>query len=226
MKVAVGSAFRNMAGYPLDVYTRRLAMLRDTLAKQDHHLRWIAVEGDSIDATKRDIRRYAESRCIATELVERNHGGPWFGSVETAERMRALSFVGNGILESVRPDDDVLVYIESDLVWESDTIMRLIEQLRPGFDVVAPLIFAGEAFYDIWAYRKNGQRFSPFKPYHPDVNGEPVAIDSAGSCLVMRAEVARRCRIVEDMCLVGFCKDVWDKGFTLHVDPRERIYHP
>lgn len=226
MRVAVGSAFRNMAGYPLDVYTRRLVMLRDALAKQDHHLRWIAVEGDSIDDTKREIRKHSEHKRIAMTLVERNHGGPWFGSVESTERMRALSWVGNGILESVRENDDVLVYIESDLEWDAQVIIRLISQLGSGIDVIAPLVFAGECFYDIWGFRKNGIRFSPFHPYHLDLNGTPVPIDSAGSCLVMRAEVARNCRIINDMCLVGFCQDVWSKGYTLYCDPRERIFHP
>jgi hypothetical protein len=127
----------------------------------------------------------------------------------------------------VHDEDDVLVYVESDLVWDAPTIVRLVSQVKPGTDVVAPLIFAGEHFYDVWAFRKNGARFGPFHPYHSELNHDGLTVvDSVGSCLIMRGEVARRCRIIDDEALVGFSRDVWAKGYNIHCDSRERVRHP
>lgn len=227
MRIAIGSAFRNSAGPHLSRYVNQLAKLKECCDRRGDTLRWIATEGDSRDNTRMEIMRFAEYLPISMELAIREHGGPVYASTEEPARMKALSYVGNGILESVNEVDDVLIYVESDLLWKPETLYRLIEQLEPGKDVIAPLIFAGEAFYDIWAFRKNGHRFGPFHPYHGDLDlTQPTAVDSAGSCLVMRAEVARQCRIIEDNALVGFCKDVWSKGFAIYCDPRERIYHP
>jgi acetyltransferase-like isoleucine patch superfamily enzyme len=108
----------------------------------------------------------------------------------------ALSFVGNGILELVRETDDVLVYVESDLIWNAGTVLQLIGDLQiPSVDVVAPLVFAGESFYDIWGFRgMDGERFSPAAPYHSSLAAGGVEtlaeISSAGSCLVMKGAVA------------------------------------
>jgi hypothetical protein len=226
VRIALGSAFRNMAGAPLRGYVEQMADLRDALRAKGHVLRWIAVEGDSYDATRQQMREHSERLLVASEFITRNHGGPHYSSTEAPERMKALSYVGNGILESVHEEDDVLVYVESDLLWTPSTILRLIDQLAQGIDVIAPLIFAGECFYDVWAFRKNGSRFAPFAPYHSDLGDGLTTVDSAGSCLVMRAEVARQCRIINDEALVGFCRDVWSKGFGIYCDPRERVLHP
>jgi hypothetical protein len=232
MNVAIGSAFRNSAGYPLQRYFSQVSALHERLDRAGHQLRVIAVEGDSADDTRFQLMRWAQGLGIAVNIETRNHGKRVFGSTEEPERMAALSFVGNGILESVREEDDVLVYVESDLVWRPEVITHLIEHLAAGYtDVVSPLIFAGDAFYDIWAFRKGGfgneHRFGPFRPYHPELKFDQLTqVDSTGSCLVMRGEVARRCRIINDEALVGFCKDVQNKGFILRVDARLKVNHP
>lgn len=236
MKVAIGSAFRNSAGYHCNRYFRQVNELRDHLRERGDNLHVLAVEGDSIDDTRAEIMRWFEYLTLSGELITRNHGKRVFGSTEEPERMAALSYVGNGILESVHADDDVLIYVESDLVWRPEVIIRLMDRLNTWgqcgeearrIDVIAPLVFAGEAFYDIWAFRKNGHRFGPFKPYHGELlRDKPTPVDSAGSCLVMRGEVARSCRIIDNEAMVGFGRDVWAKGFTLFADARERIQHP
>jgi hypothetical protein len=42
----------------------------------------------------------------------------------------------------------------------------------------------------------------------------------------MRGEVARTCRIRDDYALVGFCTDARHNGYSVWVDPHERIQHP
>jgi hypothetical protein len=225
VNVAIGSLWRN-SETRVGRYFGQVASLRDRLAAQGDCLRVVAVEGDSTDATRRLLTDWAHSTGIALHLATLNHGGPEFGSVEDGARMRALSKVANALLDEVISDDDVFVYVESDLLWSSDVIMRLIDRLAPGRDVIAPLPMAGAHFYDIWAFRVNGSRFSPFPPFYPGLRlDELTPVDSVGSCLVMRAEVARTVRM-QDGALVQFCANARQAGFGIFCDGRERIDHP
>lgn len=220
MNVVIGSAFRNAAHY-IPRYLNQVNRLRQYMG--DDFIRIVAAEGDSVDNT-RDLLRDA-----GAQIVECSHGGPIYGSTEAPERLKALSVIGNAIFGAVSDKDDVLVYVESDLIWTPATIATLIIHAmnqEQGFDVFAPLIFAGSHFYDIWGFRRKGVRFSPFPPFHADVNGHIAEVDSAGSCLVMRAEVARACRIRNDYCLVGWCEDARNQGFRVAVNPSLRVEHP
>jgi hypothetical protein len=228
MQVVIGSAFRGSVYY-LPRYFGQVIRLREILKRQGHTLRLIAAEGDSVDRTRESLVRYADSHQLPIELLDTSHHGPWFGSTEAPSRLAALSKVGNAIFDAVKSSDDVLVYVESDLVWEPGVIVILIEQaIRRDheYDVFSPLVFAGQYFYDIWAFRKNGERFTPFPPYHPSLNGGLTAVDSVGSCLVMQAEVARTCRIRDDYCLVGWCEDARSKGYRIAVCSDLKIHHP
>jgi hypothetical protein len=225
MNVAIGSAFRNCAGI-VSRWQHQVEMLQEHLGP----LHLLMIWGDCIDGTlQRLMQAASDLRPASAQFVERSHGGPVFHSTENPDRMKALSFVGNGILESVDDDIDVLIYVESDLVWDPKTMVHLIDRLRfPDVDMVSPLIFAGDLFYDVWGHRGlDERRLSPFHPHHPDVkfDGALTPMSSVGSCLVMRGEVARRCRIIEDNALVGFCKDVRTKGFHIWLDATQKVRH-
>lgn len=219
MRIAVGSAHRSSA-HNVERYLRQVSDLERILRDGDT-LRIIAVEGDSVDNTRERLIRESAVFALQLELVTCNHGGPHFGSVDTPERMRALSMVGNAIFEAVRPDDDVLLYVESDLMWNAVAALALIDRMRESdFDVLVPLVMAGRAFYDTWAFRGlDGARFGPFAPYHSQLHNDLMEIASAGSCLAIRGEVARRCRIRNDNALVGWCEDVRNNGYRIAVDP-------
>jgi len=235
MRIALGSCFRNNEGPYLTRYFRQVAALVEVLRPAGHTLELVLVWGDCLDRTAAHLANGAEALGLPYNLVERSHGGPVYGSTEALERMVALSYVGNGVFEHVGRDVDALVYVESDLLWRPETFARLLRRLEldAAFDVVSPLIFAGRAFYDIWAFRKSGHRFGPFPPYHGELDllsGALTEVDSTGSCLVMRADVARKVRIPTagpgDLALVGFCREARAAGFRIWVDPRERIDHP
>lgn len=233
MKIALISFFRNSAGGQIQHFMQQAAALRDALTARGDRMRIIAVYGDCTDNTEDVLMSEALRHSFAMTLVERSHGGPVFGSTEKPDRLKALSYVGNGGLEAVLEQDDAVFYVESDLLWEPATVIRLLEQLGPNVDLVAPMIFAGKdneqrpVFYDIFVFRKNGERFSPFFPYHKDLKHDGLThVDSVGSGFVMRGEVARHCRIRNDNVLMGFCEDVWDHEWTVNVDSRLAIYHP
>jgi hypothetical protein len=202
------------------------AALRAELDARGHALRVRAVEGDSRNGTVGYLRAHAAASGLSLDLATHNHGGPWFGSTEAPERMLALSGVANAVLDGVSAEDDALVYVESDLLWAPSVMTNLLAQLGPGRDVIAPLVFAGEAFYDIWGFRASGQRFGPFPPYYEGLRlDEPTEVESVGSCLVMRGDVARSVRM-ESGALVEFCANARRAGFRVYCDARERIHHP
>lgn len=228
MNIAIGSAFRNAAHY-VPRYLSQVAGLKTYLGEQ-HSVRVIAVEGDSTDKTEGALMLSSMAKHISLKIVKHEHGQPWFGSTESPDRMKSLSAVGNAIFDSVDDEqDDVLVYVESDLLWDAKTITPLVNMAlnrEQGFDVFAPMIFAGAYFYDIWGYRKDGERFIPFPPYHPALVTGLNPVDSVGSCLVMRSNVASACRIRNDYALVGWCEDARDKGYQIAVHTELRVDHP
>jgi hypothetical protein len=228
MNIAIGSAFRNSAGR-LQRYTSQVDAFRRFLSP-DYFVRVIAAVGDCVDNTYCELRSRMAVQGIPTQFVKCDHGGPVFGSTEEQARMDALTVVGNAILGGVNATDDILVYVESDLVWDAYTIKLLVDMVagqRGGFDVVSPLIFAGPHFYDIYAFRKDGVRFSPFPPYHSDLNPYGLTeVDSTGSCLVMRADVARTVRMPPGGVLIGWCNQARAQGYRIGVTSELRVTHP
>ncbi len=221
MNVVVGSAFRNMERQ-LPSYFERVASLAALMP--EHSVRVIAVEGDSVDGTRRALDN---DWGVPVQRIEHDHGKKEWGSVVDQERMRELSAVGNQTFANVRDDDDILVYVESDLLWRPRTMLGLIALVGTDTDVVAPLVFRDRVFYDIWAFRKDGRKFTANTPYHPDLNMSGVTeIDSAGSCLVMRAHVARTTPPMTNNALVEWCDNARSVGFSIGVAPQLRITHP
>lgn len=229
-QVVMLSAFRDSSPTQLDRYFRQARAYRDALKEREWNLRLALVEGDSTsDDVWRNIERRAVKDGFDFTLTDASHGGPVFGSVVSKERFDALSMVGNKMLSLVESYDDIVVYVESDLIWRPEMLLLLGSQVvDDNLDIVSPFVMAGESFYDIWAFRGlDGAHFAPFKPYHGSLKKNGLTeVGSVGSCLVMRAGVARNCRIIDNECLAGFCRDARNKGYKIWVDPRARVNHP
>jgi hypothetical protein len=223
--VAVVSFFRNSARRgTLHRYFKQIYFLREALGP-NYHVRLIAVEGDSEDRTCRDLETMSVQLDLSLSMGHYNHGLREFGSTEDAVRLFHLSRLGNVGLSMVKPSDDIVLYVESDLIWDSVNILKLMAH---DVDMVSPLVFAGENFYDVFCFRDlNGHRFSPFPPYSASLSPHGLTeVSSVGSCIVMKADVARNCRIPEGEVLIGFCAHARESGFHIYVDPNARIEHP
>lgn len=216
--VVIGSIFRNSTHY-LDRYFNQLNGLRSLLADHAVHLTPILVEGDSTDHTLRELttRTAASGGGVVTV---RNHGGPVFGSVDHPQRWRQLAHACNGVLESMSMltvPVDALIYVESDLAWKPETMIRLlhhvgvfsrdaeVSKMVGSVPAVAPFCFTGPQgldgprgfFYDIWGHiGDNGVNFNSLPPYHvsapafDETGALPlVPINSAGSCVVVGAPI-------------------------------------
>jgi hypothetical protein len=229
VRVALASIFQDSTPYLKRYYDQVAALSAELYRRPSDTLRCIWVEGDSVDGTYEWLRaeqaNYTAVSRFGIEmdvmLSQHNHGGPKYGSVDDINRWRQLAPVLNATLDNLQPDDDAVIYVESDLIWDAETMIRLLNRLGQ-YPAVGGLIYhAAGFFYDTYAYRQNGQRFgADFLP----VDSEPFRVDSIGSCIVMRGEVARACRFGADTCLIG--ESLKAHGYELWVDPTCRIVHP
>jgi hypothetical protein len=226
MKIAIGSNFRNSESY-IDRYADQILALRAAAPSYDFEL--LLVEGDSTDHTWYKLQQTFGP----TAVTKREHGGPLFGSVDDAVRWRNVSFVWESVLQRVSFNTDIFILIDSDLIWCPATFLKLMGQLTPhGFDVIAPMCFRANYFYDTWGTRGiDGECFGPWPPYHKCLTrndaGQLQPISSAGCCNVMRASVARRCHFdPPELANVGFCRNIAENGYQLWLDPTLRVYHP
>ena len=240
MRFVLGSIFRNSVNY-IPRYVSQVTDLREKLLARGDSLLLILAEGDNTDDTSSMLRSANTWRDWkgfpgGVIVMTREHRGPLFGSVDDDTRWRQSSWVWEGVIERVSQLDDVFCYVESDLIWDSDTLLRLAGRLGDGKDVVCPLcLYAPENMrhYDSWGLRGlDGKGFGPFWPYHssllqPSPDAGMFPINSAGSCLVMRAEVARRSRFIPDnLAVVGWCQNMRENGFKLWLDDKEKVVHP
>lgn len=227
MNLAIISFFRNSesSGH-VQRFMKQVAALKDAWPE---HLRLIAVYGDCVDETANALQKLAAAYHVPLQLIEFNHGGPSFGSVVSEERFSALSQLGNIGLGAIGEQDDLVFYVESDLIWTPEAVFKMAVYAADGADVVAPLVFAGEDFYDVYCFRKDGEQFAPFFPYHSKLNhngGGLTEVDSVGSAFVMKGSVARKARIRNNDVLLGFCADARAQGFRIFVDAKNRVEHP
>lgn len=208
----------------------RIVALRTLVETEGGSVRVVAVEGDSKDSTDKYLQSESDSLLIDLQLVTHNHGLGVFGSTEDADRLEALTGVMMAGMNAVRETDDAVLYIESDLIWEASEVvaaLRLSISRSQGFDIISPLIFCGALFYDVFAFRIGEERFTQRPPYHPKLQASGITeVDSVGSCLTMRSEVAMTVKPKGLLGLISWCAGARAQGLRIGVAPHLRIEHP
>lgn len=233
MNVTIISCFRNAVGPQMERYFCQIDALANLLAKRKPwtHLSLVLGYGDSTDGTG-EMLFEAAADSIGAHLIDVSHGGPVFSSIEDPQRFKQLAFVGNKLLANVPADADVVGIVESDLIWEAIIPAKLIHYLGlDGIDAVAPLVLdspPANTFYDSWGFRKDGVRFTKEPPYHASLAHVKFLhqLDSAGSMLFMRGDIARKVRFCEENAIVGLCADITALGGKIWLDADSGIYHP
>jgi hypothetical protein len=191
--IALCSIFRNSEHY-LPRYFGQVDMLREELKG----VRLFLTEGDSQDNTWHALPQYTKD---GDQLLHVSHGGPNFGSVDNEQRWQQIAQVVRPTLAMALDESpEVLVWVESDLIWDTGTMTTLIEEARE-YGAVAPMILAAgsDRYYDTWGYRQHGRHFLSYPPYFPvDPNPGNNAtthlrwIDSCGSCFATTSMDALR----------------------------------
>jgi hypothetical protein len=198
------------------------------LAKAETYpaLRWLWVVGDSEDDTEAALRELSVG--YDAQIVRRDTGIP---DGDHAARLRRLSLTGNAYFENVRATDAYLLIHESDIISPGDLINRLVAQAQAGYCPLAgwPLLQTRPGrygFYDSWAYRQGGKRFSNYPPYHDAYRRDaPFEVDSAGTILLIEAADASLLRM-ESCAILDACAQLRAMGRRIWVDPRIVVWQP
>lgn len=236
MKVVLASAFRDATPY-LGRYADQVIGLNEALHSQGHKLYCLWGEGDSTDHTLTALR--ALRWRLNSTVVDVTHGGKKYGSILNAQRFRQLAHVGNTIWAALPADADVVLWVESDLIWEPATLLALVEHTAV-YPCVAPMILdsppsipeelgePADSFYDIFAYQWRGIHFTKEPPYHPDLPAveRMVRMDSVGSCLAMRGRVAQGLYFPVNTVIAGLCWQIREKGESVWLDKTLTVFHP
>lgn len=217
----VASVFRNSTGY-VDRYCAQVEALR---AHTDVTV--IAVEGDSDDETYKML-------CDTDFFVfKAEHGGPMFPSIDDPRRWRQLAAVCNiAMIAATRlaAPDDVVCYVESDLIWAPETLLTLAEDLTrvPAVAPMSMIVEDGEErFYDGYGYRRNGRCFDYQAPYCDDWDSEAlIPIDSSGSCFVTLGQYLPVINFSPVTCILAVGESLRENGIQLYLDPTVAVHHP
>jgi len=228
MNVVICSAFRNSIAY-IDRYFDQVYALERLLFLRGDTLALVLGYGDSIDQTPAMLFEHTVSG-IPTRLIDVSHGGPTFGPVVHGQRFKQLAYIGNKIFANVPDDADAVIWLESDLIWAPEVIIELLNHLQ-WHACVAPCILdspSANTWYDTFVFRKDGQQFVKPPPYHDCMlTGEHmVEMDSVGSCVVMRADIAKQITVPEEDVLIGVCRQIRGMGERVWLDSSQKVFHP
>jgi hypothetical protein len=90
-----------------------------------------------------------------------------------------------------------------------------------------PGMYAGDGpfFYDRFSFVRNGVHFTNEPPYHADLNGGMLQMDSVGSCVAMNGALARHVKFTEESVIVGVCEQIYALGGSVWLDSSLKIFH-
>lgn len=221
-KILFGSIIRDGESY----LTRYFEQLRSLTS--DYEIGLAICEGDSKDNTVSLLIDLMEKHSFPVYPYQYSHNGPKFGSVDVSERWFNIAKTWNYMLDNCNKfqEYDYFCYMEADLIWNKETIDKLVEGMED-FDCVAPMSMLGENwFYDTWGHRSNGMNFSAIYPYHPYFNNclRYMPLESAGSCILMKSEVTQHCRLNLKDAMIGH--DIIKHGYSFVLDKTAVVNHP
>lgn len=212
------------------------------LRHQGHELSLLLGEGDSTDNTRTLLIGALTHTGLPARVIDTTHGGPEYGSFENPERFKQIAVWANRIWANISENADIVIFVDSDLIWEPDMLATLVNYVQHDAKmVVAPRVlhldnpyspdWTEPAWYDTFAFRSDGIRFVNNPPYHHRLNGgytagSMVPLDSAGGCMVMSGVLARASRFSELDAIVGLCRDICAAGGNIQLAPNAVVYHP
>jgi hypothetical protein len=214
--------------------------LAEALRRTDDDLVVICSEGDSIDDTGHILRGLAtDTGPYVIKVVDGSVGSKreW-GPTTDHRRMKQFAHASNAGRKAIPSDAHVAIVVESDLDWDPEMMAELCALVRywGPRDVRAPICLTpyskgpnGRRLYDTWAFRRtsaDGGFSIPMTEPFPWTGKGDYQIYSAGSCLVMPADVARVCEMTDDEAVVGFCRQFNHAGYRLIVNEVHTIWHP
>jgi hypothetical protein len=229
-RIGIFSIFRDDAGANIAAYRRRI----NSLDYPPELLRLYLAEGDSIDDTYNELIDW-ENEDERVNVAKADSGLPRHGHTTDPERFTALAKATNAAIDLLDYDSwaDLVVLIESDLIYDSDLLEKLVSHKPDGKSVIAPMIWLATQtsfrFYDIWAFRNfNGDHF-PLEPIEWYLEHYPriiFEIQSAGSVVMFDMEAIKSgCRYDSEV-IAGMCKQARQLNYRIYCDPNISVLHP
>jgi hypothetical protein len=156
--------------------------------------------------------------------------------VVNAARFKQLAHVASRVWAAIPADSEIVVYVESDLIWDAATMTILIDQVAE-YGAICPMVYLErkgwrkDSFYDTWAaVGLDGQHFEHYAPYHASYDpNRPFQVRSMGSCMAMRGEIARRIVFDDSTIFPDICRQIVFGGNGdsqgVYIDPLLSVYH-
>lgn len=207
----------------------------ESLLPYFNHIQLTWLEGDSEDDTWNWLssqrgfftnaavyKGYGASR-VYVDLIKLDTGGPYWPSVDNSLRWRQLEAVWNACIQT-KYETDVVVCVESDLIWEAQDLLNTIKLVRDGVcDVAYPAVFLNNSnrWWDTNGFSYNGKKFVNEPPYIQDMpEGDLIEVDTGGG-MIACSQIAFQYANWQDTCVLHFPD--WT---TRLLDRRTVIYHP
>jgi GT2 family glycosyltransferase len=115
------------------------------------------------------------------------------------------------------------MFLPSDIEYEPDMLGRLVAH---DVDVVAPLVWENDFFYDTWAFMKDGLSWPKFGR-DKQLGDQLILMDSIGGTMLSKAAVLEAgVRYTEDAVDRGYSVRAREHGFALWCDPTTHVTHP
>jgi hypothetical protein len=216
---------RDSESYIYD-YLKRINALSELIPD----LQVIVGEGDSRDTTHDLIRLEAPAN---VKVIDVTHGGIRYGSIDKEQRWKDIASAVTKVRDlSLKYNPKKLIWVEADLVWDADTMLRLLARTEIR-NAVCPAVKAmgnPNFWYDSWGFRLNGGQFSSDPPFWsgPAYQSDGmVHIDSCGSCFALDLDDSR---VFTPTSIAWWQKwdGIWPArcGGNLWLDPEVTIWHP
>ena len=189
-------------------------------------LRIVVCEGDSVDDTRARLYAWAEQDARLRVTVC-DTGAPRYGSVVNAARFRNLARVFNAALDAVDLAwSDAVLFAPFDIDYAPSLLRRLAGH---GVDMVSPLTWMGNIFYDTWALTQNGVNWCNFTRAWADehLGDRLIEMTTVGGTVLIDAAILRAgCRYTEAEVDQGLSKCARAHGYQLWADTGMHVYHP
>lgn len=202
---------------------RHLERRIEHLLSKEGVSRWIWVIGDSTDNTEDILAAWADAMPYIT-LIKHDTG--MGAATSPDEKLIRQSLTVSAGLAALTEEDDYVLLHESDLISPEDVAPRFLATKRRAVAGWVTLGDGPEVFYDTYAYRRNGMKFTNDPPYHPDYRPDRLfEVDSFGSCFLAPAWALKGLP-VQRGGVIEMCAHMRALGLSLWVDPSVHIVQP
>lgn len=224
MDIAICSLFRDSTYKNLARYFNQLEGITN------HDITLYLGEGDSTDDTLEQLHKECKvlPYNFKYSIIDVSHGGANYGSIVHPTRFLQAAYCGNRVLSQVKPCD-VVLWLESDLIWDRHTFDSLVSQVGVN-NMIAPMVylkrdgFPDDYFYDTFAFRIDYKNFAQTPNYHPRLRaGGLMRMTSVGSMVAWPYYLGRDLYFPAKDVFVGLCGQF---NGSIFCDTRLSVYHP